>query len=171
MSIHMSIVYVSLHTCRYIHCALCTHCSESDLCVLSLNCCSIRSQAKQGLLHAIIYEHRADIIIGCESHLNSTYLSSGIFPPLFNAFKKDHSKGSGGVFIAYSGTIPILEEPLFNEDAEMIWAKLCIRNSKPIHICSFYRPQNNLTDPITNLRRSLGKFFNSKSKHHHCWRL
>ena len=56
--------------------------------VLSLNCCSIRNQAKQRLLHAIIDEHRAEIIIGCESHLDNTYLSSEVFPPHFNVIRK-----------------------------------------------------------------------------------
>jgi len=31
--------------------------NPSTLNVVSLNCCSIRSQAKQGLLHALIEEH------------------------------------------------------------------------------------------------------------------
>ena len=109
------------------------------------------------MLHAIIDEHGAEIIIGCEFHLDSTYLSSEIFPQNFNVIRKDHKEGSGGVFIAYNSNIPIIEEPLLNDDAKMIQAKLCISNSKPIYICSFYRPPNNLTDPITNLGASLNK--------------
>ena len=122
-----------------------------------MNCCSIRSQAKRGLLHALIAEHRAEIIIGCETHLDATYLSSEIFPSHFNVIRKDRNEGSGGVFIAYNSDIPIVEEPLLNGDAEMIWAKLCVNNCKPVYICSFYRPPNNLTTPITNLRASLSK--------------
>ena len=37
----------------------------------------------------------------------------------------------------------------------MIWAKLCISHSKPIYICSFYRPPNKLTEPVTNLRSKI----------------
>jgi len=70
-----------------------------------LNCCSTKSQAKQVLLHAIIDEHRAEIIIGCESHLDNTYFSSEVFPLHFNFIKKDCKEGSGGVFIAYNSNI------------------------------------------------------------------
>ena len=66
-------------------------------------------------------------------------------------------KGSGGVFIAYNSNIPTTEEPSLNADPEMIWAKLCISNSKPIYICSFYRPLNNLIEPVTNLWDLLSK--------------
>ena len=113
--------------------------------------------AKRGLLHALIDEHNADIIIGCETHLDNTYLSPEIFPTHFTIIRKDRKKGSGGVFIAFKSSIPLKEEPLLNSDAEMVWAKLCINNFKPIFLCSLYRPPNNLTVPISELRDSLNK--------------
>ena len=65
--------------------------------------------------------------------------------------------GGGGVFIAFKSNIPLIEEPSLSSDAEVVWAKLCISNSKPVFVCSFYRPPNNLTGPISELRHTLNK--------------
>ena len=53
--------------------------------------------------------------------------------------------------------MPLKEEPLLNSGAEMVWDKLCINNFKPIFLCSLYRPSNNTTALISELRDSLNK--------------
>jgi len=52
-------------------------------------------------------EHRAEIIIGCETHFDNTCLSSEVFPHHFNAIRKDRKEGSGGIFITYNSNIPL----------------------------------------------------------------
>ena len=47
--------------------------------VLSFNCCSLRSSLKKASLLALTNEHKPDIICGCESHLDESYLSAEIF--------------------------------------------------------------------------------------------
>ena len=64
-------------------------CDKNNVTILSLNCRSIRSLEKRSELHAVMYEHNADIIIGSELHLDHTYLSSEIFPHNFTAIRKD----------------------------------------------------------------------------------
>ena len=104
-------------------------------------------------MQAFINEHSADIIIGCEFHLNSTYSYPEVFPTNFTVIRKDRNEGGGGggVFIAFKSNIPLIEESSLSSDAELVWAKLCISNSKPVFVCSFYRPPNNLTGPISEL--------------------
>ena len=46
-------------------------------------------------------------------------------------------------------------------DAEIIWAKIDISKRNPIFICSFYRPPNNLLQPLVKLYESLSKLLNS----------
>ena len=50
------------------------------LSILSLNCRSVRSQSRRALLQSIMEEHQADIVIGCESHLDNSFSSQEIFP-------------------------------------------------------------------------------------------
>jgi len=59
--------------------------------VLSLNCCSLRSSLKKASLLALINEHKPNIICGCESHLDESYLSAEIFPKDYNVFRKDRN--------------------------------------------------------------------------------
>jgi len=76
--------------------------SLNSLRILSLNCCSLRSQAKRGIFNAIIDEQKPDIVLGCESHLDSSYNSSEIFPVGFTVIRKERVGGrGGGVFILF----------------------------------------------------------------------
>ena len=70
--------------------------SNSKLKVISLNCRSIRSQEKRVSLEGLVHEHSPDVIVGCESHLDSTYTSSEIFAPGYTVICRDRSLGGGG---------------------------------------------------------------------------
>ena len=50
-------------------------------------------------------------------------------------------------------------------DAEIIWAKIDISKRNPIFICSFYRPPNNLLQPLVKLHESLNELLNSNVSH------
>jgi len=68
----------------------------------------------------LLNEHKPYIVIGCESHLDNSYLSAEIFPSLFAVIRKDRCDGSGGVFLAFGNSLPIVEIPKLDADAEMI---------------------------------------------------
>jgi len=85
-------------------------------------------------------------VIGCESHLESSYLTAEIFSSSFVVIRKDRCDGSGGVFLAFDNNLPTVEMPELDADAEMIWAGFHGKGSKPVYICSFYRAPNSNTD-------------------------
>ena len=103
--------------------------SHSKLKVISSNCRSIRSQEKRANLEVLVYEYTPDIIIGCESHLDSTYELSEVFPSGYTVLRKDHSLGGGGIFLCFRETLPVIKQPLFFNDAEAVWAKLVFRSN------------------------------------------
>ena len=70
------------------------HTSQSMLKVLSLHCCSFKSLEKIGRLQ----EQHKSVIIGCESHLDESYLTAEIFPRGYAINRKDHCSSKGGVF-------------------------------------------------------------------------
>ena len=131
--------------------------------ILSLNCRSIRSLFKQGELLALIEEHNADIIIGCESHIDQSFPSSEIFPPNFTVYRKDRSIGGGGVFLCFNNSLNVLDQPNLQTDAELVWAKLHFRGRQPIYICSFYRPPDNSLNALIQLRQSLDLLSNEST--------
>ena len=71
--------------------------------------------------------------------------------------------GGGGVFIGFRDSIIISELSNPSNEAEMIWAKLQIPNSKPLCLCSFYRPPNNNVTPITMLNNFLSNMSHNES--------
>jgi len=73
--------------------------------VLSLNCCSLRSNLKKASFLALINEHNPDVLCGCESHLDESYLSAEIFHNEFNVFRKDSIEGASGVFICIKKSV------------------------------------------------------------------
>ena len=131
--------------------------SNFNLTVLSLNCRSIRSLEKRSKLLALIYEHNADIVIGCESHLDHTYLTSEVFPRDFTIIRKDRVIGGGGVFIAFRNHLTLIEQLSPPGEAEIILAKFQTNNKKVIHLCTFYRPPNSDTAPLLHLKESILK--------------
>ena len=131
-------------------------CDKNNITILSSNCRSIRSLDKRCKLHAVIYDHNADIIIGSESHLDHTYLSSEMLPHNFTAIRKDRIVGGGGVSIAFKNYLALIEQPSLSGEVEMIWAKSQVDN-RVTYLYFFYRPPNTDTGPLLHLRESLLK--------------
>ena len=70
----------------------------------------------------------------------------------------DRSLGGGGVFLCFRETLPVVEQPSLLSDAEAVWAKLTFPRMSPFYICSFYRPPNIDTTPLTQLQTILHSF-------------
>ena len=88
--------------------------------LISLNCCSLRSQSKRNHLAALLSDYDADIVLGCESHIDHSILSSEILPVTYKIIHKDRCLG-GGVFIGYKDHLNVCEESSLILDAEMVW--------------------------------------------------
>jgi len=70
-------------------------------------------------LSAIIEETHANVIIGCESHIDDSFISTEVFPPNFTTFCKDQKIG-GVVFICLHNSLNIYEEPSLDIEAEYL---------------------------------------------------
>ena len=131
--------------------------------VISFNCQSIQSTTRRARLRALrlVYKHSSDIIIGCESQIDNSYSSAEVFLPGYCVFRKDRCEGAGGVFICIKENLSASAIPSLDTDAEIIWAKIDISKRNPIFICSFYRPPNNLLQPLIKQHKSLSELLNS----------
>ena len=94
--------------------------TSSIIKVISINCCSLRSSSRRARLSGLIHEHEPEIIVGCESHLGNSYLSSEMFPAGFSIYRKDRTTGGGGVFLGTKDTLVTMEEPTLDSNAELI---------------------------------------------------
>ena len=122
-----------------------------------------KKPSKKGYFNAVIYKQKPDIILGCESHLDSSYNSSEVFPTGFTIIRKERvGGGGGGVFILFIQDLPLLEEPFLLSEVEIIWAKLHLTKAKPVYICSFYRPPGSACECLHCLRESIYKIINKE---------
>lgn len=91
------------------------YCTTSEVIkAIIANCCSLRSLSRRARLCSLLQEHEPNVIVGSESHLDDSYLSSEIFPAGFNIYRKDRTAGSGGVFLGIKDTLVATEEPTLN---------------------------------------------------------
>lgn len=93
------------------------------------------------------------VILVTETWLKPDISNSECIPDNYTAYRKDRlGRTGGGVLIAVRNDIIATHLEYLDVDAELIWISLQMVNSKPIHICCFYRPPNQGITPIQRLR-------------------
>ena len=70
------------------------------------NFCSVYN--KEAELVALSYND-IDILLGTESHLDTSIFNSEIFPDFYNIYRKDRNRHGGGVFIMVKDNLPTSE--------------------------------------------------------------
>jgi hypothetical protein len=103
--------------------------------------------------------HNPDVILGCESKIDQTFATYEVFPENYTVYRKDRTEHGGGVFIATRDSLITSSEPSFDEDCEVVWAKIQFANSKPLILGSFYRTQG-----VKTLENFFSSFSNALSK-------
>ena len=84
-----------------------------------------------------------DVIIGTETHINSSVNSSELFPPDFAVYRKDRTEGisKGGVVIAIRNDLFGTHRVDLDTDCEAVWVTVKVQGSKDVIIGSFYRSE------------------------------
>ena len=99
--------------------------------------------------HALLETQDIDILIGNETHLDNSIVSSEIFPPNFAIYRKDRNRNGGGVCIPVKDSIPSMEIST-NVTSEQIWVQIHAHD-KQINIGSIYRPPNDKDVTLNDL--------------------
>ena len=122
--------------------------------VLSMNCQSIRNKKTQ-LAESVEYM-KPDVIIACETWLDSTHSNAEIFPEGFrqNILRKDRNANGGGVLIAFHDKFNISTVENSENDCELQWAEVQTRTKSAI-IGAYYRPPDNSIKPLDDLKTSI----------------
>ena len=131
--------------------------------LMVLNCRSLKSTSKQAEFHVLIDEVKPDIICGTESHLNDSISSNEIFPNGYEIFRKDRDLHGGGVFIAVSNKYIASSMPELDTNCELLWINLQCQGTRPLYICTFYRPPKSDIEVLEALGKSIGDLNQHKS--------
>ncbi|XP_072028193.1 uncharacterized protein [Amphiura filiformis] len=125
--------------------------------LLNVNCRGIKSKRKQHDLQAVIEQEDPDIICGTESHIDSNYFTSEIFPDTHEIFRKDRNRFGGGVFIGVKKDLLAMQEENMDTDCEAIWVKILFAGKQPLYVGCFYRPTDRDPIPLTKLDEAVKK--------------
>ena len=113
---------------------------------LSRNCNSVKSVNKQAEFLALLDLHQTDIVLGCESKIDSSIPTYLVFPNTYEVFRKGRSCHGGGVFIAINNSIISFCEPHLDvQDCEIITASIQFTTSKKLYISSFCNPLHSIS--------------------------
>ena len=92
-------------------------------------------------LAVCIENYNPDMIIGTETHLDSSNNSSELFPPNYSVIRKDRDfdNSKRGVLIALKSDLIRTHRTDLNSNCEIIWVTIKIQGTKDITIGAFYR--------------------------------
>jgi hypothetical protein len=131
---------------------------QGNINFLQLNCRSVRN--KVGHFHSIIEFSEADFVFGTESWLDASVLSSEIFPPTFQVYRKDRlNQVGGGVFLAAKSIFTSSPEPKYEGDFEGVCCSIILHSGKKLYLFCVYRPPDGTEDYLNGFYSSVGLLF------------
>ena len=144
-----------------------TQAKRQSLKTLVINFCSIRNTVAD--LAVCIGKYNPDLIIGTETHLDSSVNSSELFPSNYSVIRKDRhfDNSKGGVLIAMRDDLIGTHRTDLDTKCETVWVTIKIQGSKDVTIGAFYRsPQFGDTyDYMNELRESINKMKRKNNQH------
>ena len=136
---------------------------SSKLKIMTMNCRGIKSLRKRAELYATLDRENPDILLGTESHLDSSVYNAEVFPEDtgYNIIRKDRNKHGGGVFIAYKDYLTVTHIPEIGKTTESVFAKVKVQKDQFMYVGCVYRPpdtkEHTLLATHEDLRQLLGK--------------
>ena len=124
--------------------------NQSGLKIMIINCRSIRSQSKRINLATLLSDHQIDIILGCESHLDHSFIFGNITIWLY--YIQERQDPWQGRSVYWDQKLSAMADSSLSTDTELIWIKLLALNNRSVYICSYYRPPNNDLNSTIQLR-------------------
>lgn len=124
--------------------------------VLTINCRSIVDKKLD--YDNMIASTQPDIVLGTESWLKPKHYDNEIFSPElgYTPFRRDRQKQTGGgVFIAVKNSLIAQEATHLHTDCENIWVKIQLQGSKPLLVCSYYKPKEHDPHSTNEFNKSL----------------
>ena len=131
--------------------------------LININCHSIVGK-KTEILN-LVDSTKPDIIVATETWLDSNIKNSEILPEDYEVFRKDMNRNGGGVLIAVRKELDCYEVPEFQEDCELVWARIKLRGQRTLYICAFYRPDMSDKTSFPLLTASLRKVATINNAH------
>ena len=125
---------------------LCKQRSRSNpLKIFNFNFQSLRNTIAQ--FQTLLEIEKPDIVVGTETWLNHTILTSELMPPTYQVFRRDRQTCTtgGGVLLAIHSNLVERKEVHLETNGEMIWAGVYIKSYHTLFLGAFYRPHHGIS--------------------------
>ena len=86
-------------------------------------------------------------MVGTETWLNHTILTSELMPPTYQVFRRDRQSSTtgGGVLLAINSNLVAGEELHLETNGETIWVSVYIKSYPTLYLGEFYRPHRGIS--------------------------
>ena len=112
---------------------------KSCLNIAHLNVNGLRS--KLDFIKILVHQEKFDILCVNETKIDSTVSDSEIAIPGYLPYRQDRTLHGGGTIIYCSKNITAKKNTrLSSKKHEAVWVEVRFKKSKPIYVCSLYRP-------------------------------
>ena len=112
---------------------------KSCLNIAHLNVNGLRS--KLDFIKILLHQEKFDLLCLNETKIDSTVTDADISVPGYLFHRLDRTLHGGGTLIYYSESLNVKKNPRLTSKAhESLWAELRFKKSKPLYVCSLYRP-------------------------------
>ena len=112
---------------------------KSSLNIAHLNVNGLRS--KLDFVKILLFQEKFDILCLNETKIDSTVSDSDIAVPGYLLHRLDRTAHGGGTLIYYAKSLDVKRNTRLTKKAhESLWVEVRFKKSKPIYICSLYRP-------------------------------
>ena len=137
---------------------------KSCLNIAHLNVNGLRS--KLDFIKILLFQEKFDILCLNETKIDSTVSDSDIAVPGYLLHRLDRTAHGGGTLIYYSKSLDVKRNTrLTKKSYESLWVEVRFKKSKPIYICSLYRPPcSKAIEDTTRYTRYLFSCFDNLQK-------
>ena len=136
--------------------------------VLNINATSINSQDKLDQFRAMLDQLLPDIVICTESWPTSDVYNAEIIPDSlgYTMCRRDIGSRRWGVFILVRDLYIANRVQEWETDCEILWIKLQLAGSVPLHTAAYYKPNESDTQRFEEFKRSIAMVSTVKG---HTW--
>ncbi len=130
--------------------------SSSSLNISVLNVRSLLRVSAE--IAGLLVDKQIDILLLCETWLDSTVRDSEVCPPGFSILRCDRNRQGGGVAIIVSSRVRFLPRPdLSFNNLESLWVDIFPGSKRSMLICCTYRPPSSSSVYFDNLMDEFDK--------------
>ena len=102
-------------------------------------------------------------MIACETKIDENICDAELGLENFDIYRKDRNIHGGGVLVAVKKHLKSRKLEITETECELVCIELIVENTRPVAICTFYRPPSSTLEVMENLKDALMQMVASRN--------